>query len=148
MQKGPQAVRIEPKTRPSGVLTIGPKTKTGAGKKPVKKDMGGAAGGFAQHLEVDKALTQTMHKDLTSGSSSQMPLVTLSGEKLGFLEHYAHEWNAAEMGMVDGKSIFPAPSLSQMGAPPSDQPEAPVAAGDRFLALKALMLEVDTAIEV
>ena len=129
-------------------MTIGPKTKPGAGKKLVKKDMGGAVGGYAQHTEVDKALTQTMHKDLTSGSSSQMPLVTLSGEKLGFLEHYAHEWNAAEMGMVDGKSIFPAPSLSLMGAPPSDQPEAPVAAGDRFLALKALMLEVDTAIEV
>ena len=93
--KGPQAVRVESQTRPSGALTIGSKAKPSAAKKPAQKDLGGAGGRYAQHLEVDKSLAQTMHKDLSSGSSSQMPLVTLGGEKLGFLEHYAHEWNAA-----------------------------------------------------
>ena len=115
---------------------------------PANKKFGGVPGGYAQHMEVDKALYQTIQKDATSGSSSQMPLTTLSGTSLGFLEHYAHEWNAAEMCMVDGKSILPTPSLSLIAAPPSDQPDAPVATGDRFLALKALMLEVDTAVEV
>jgi len=132
-------------------LTIGGKPKPATGQKllePAKKKSGGVPGGYVQHMEVDTALFQTIQKDATSGSSSQMPLTTLSGASLGFLEHYAHEWNAAEMCMVDDKSILPTPSLSMIAAPPSDQPDAPVATGDRILALKALMLEVDTAVEV
>jgi hypothetical protein len=75
-------------------------------------------------------------------------MTTMNGEPLGFLEHYAKEWNDAEMCMMDGKSILPEPSLSLIAAPPSDHPDAPISTGDRILALKAMMLEADSAVEV
>ena len=54
---------------------------------------------------MDKALFKSVKSGLTAGSSSLVPMATLNGEPLGFLEHYAKEWNDAEMCMMDGKSI-------------------------------------------
>ena len=97
---------------------------------------------------MDEALFQSIKSGASAGSSSQMPMVTLGGGSLGFLEHYAREWNEAEMCMMDGKSIIPEPSLSLIAAPPSDRPDAPISTGDRLIALKAMILEADSTVEV
>ena len=97
---------------------------------------------------MDKALFESIKSGASAGSSSHVPMVALNGEPLGFLEHYAQEWNEAEMCMMDGKSIFPELSLSLIAAPPSDRPDAPISTGDRLIALKAMMLEADSAVEV
>ena len=105
-------------------------------------------GGDEPTGRVDKALFESVKSGLTAGSSSLVPMATLNGKPLGFLEHYAQEWNNAKMCMMDGKSILPEPSLSLIAAPPSDRLDAPISTGDRLLALKAMMLEADSAVEV
>ena len=111
---------------------------------PTKK----VKGGDAPTGRVDEALFESVKSGLTAGSASLVPMTTMNGEPLGFLEHYAKEWNDAEMCMMDGKSILSEPSLSLIAAPPSDRPDAPISTGDRILALKAMMLEADSAVEV
>ena len=155
-QKQKQVVVAQPKNkipkkgRQTG-LTIREPTATAhtpSQTQPAAKPTEGVKGGYEQSGRMDKALYESIKSGATAGSSSQVPMTTLSGEPLGFLEHYAQEWNEAKICMMDGKSILSEPSLSLLAAPPGDRPDAPISTGDRLLALKALMLEADLAVEV
>ena len=120
------------------------------GKKPTPTytDVGFAGKGYEAHQLINRELRATQRKDLDPNSATLMPLQTLSGSNLGSLEHYSHDWNAAEMGAVNGKSVLPALNLRRVAPSPSNQPDSPVSAGYKMFSLKAAMLDVDMALEV